>query len=226
MTSRLRTPRLLLHATVFSVFVSTALAQQKPLSIPPPPAQRVTIGTPLQLQLTVDGGTPPYTWRLPKLQLPRGLALDKAMGLISGSPEVAGDFKVPVTVTDSGSPPQEAQVELLITVVNLLEVKWKLLPQIRGDAIAGTVGVTNRTGRTLNLTVIVLAVNQFNKAFALGYQHFDIRGNSESPTIPFSSSLPFGSYVIHVDAVAEDLVRKNIYRSRLQTPEPLVLQQP
>lgn len=200
-------------------------AQEKPLAITSPSAYRGMTGTPVRFQLVADGGRRPYSWRLENKTLPEGLRLEAASGLISGTPIVSGEFRVPVIVSDSSAPMQEARLELILAFVPAVEVNWKQQPEVRGDTIEGSVVVSNNTAQQLQFTVIVLAVNEIDKAFALGYQHFDLKPASESPLIKFGSSLPFGSYVIHVDAVAEELVRDRIYRSRLQTKDPLKLQQ-
>jgi len=69
--------------------------------------------------------------------------------------------------------------------------------------------------------VIVVAVNEIGKAFALGYQRFDLQPNNKDVEIKFGSTLPRGQYVIHADAIAEVPGKRAIYRSRLQTPQPL-----
>ena len=204
---------------------SLAMAQQRPLSITSARSYRFLSGQPVQIQLTATGGTVPYTWKLLQRPLPDGLKLDPKLGLITGTTNASGEFQIPFAVTDASSPAQEQQGTLILTLVASLEVKWKTMPQVRDGGISGSIIVTNNTGRTLNLTVIVLAVNEINKAFALGYQHFDCKPNADTPIIPFSSSLPFGSYLVHVDAVAEDAPRNHIYRSRLQTPNRLTLTQ-
>lgn len=202
-----------------------AAAQSTPLKIIPPGAQRAVVGTPFQLQLSSQGGVAPYTWELLETQLPAGLRLDAKAGVVSGVPRTSGEFRIPVAVRDSSNPPQEARQEIVLTIVAALEVKWKQAPQVRDGGIFGSVVVTNNTGRTLQLTVIVLAVNEVNKAFALGYQHFDFKPNTESPVISIGSTLPFGTYAIHTDAIAEDQPNNRIYRARLETTQHFKLQQ-
>jgi len=202
-----------------------AEGQSTPVTITTPPAQRTVVGSAFKLQLSAQGGIAPYSWRLLQPNLPAGLTLDPRAGIISGIPTVSGEFRIPIAVTDSGNPPQEVQTEIVLTVIAALEVKWKQTPQVKDGGIFGSLVVTNNTGRHLQLTVIVLAVNEVNKAFALGYQHFDFKPQSESPLIPIGSTLPFGTYVIHADAIAEDGPNNRIYRARLETRHPLKLQQ-
>jgi hypothetical protein len=50
-------------------------------------------------QMSVSGGTAPYTWSA--TGLPAGLSMSSS-GLLSGTPTVAGTSSVSVSVTDSG----------------------------------------------------------------------------------------------------------------------------
>lgn len=79
------------------------------------PAQTIdaTVGTAVSVQLSADGGTPPYTWT--GTTLSSGLVLD-ANGLVSGTPATSGTFTDTVTVTDSESTPATASGTLTTTV--------------------------------------------------------------------------------------------------------------
>ncbi len=207
------------------VFQSPLFSQNLPLRISSVPAQQVTPGKSFRVQLTAAGGTEPYQWQFGAAQVPAGLSIDSNSGLVSGAMKTPGEYRIAVTVKDSSNPTQQATATLVITVVPYLTVRWLQKPQIANGGISGSVEVENNSGNTLQMTVIVLAVNTIGKAFALGYQHFDLSNATGSPRIPFSSALPYGSYVIHVDAVGEDPADSRIYRSRLQTSR-LTLQQP
>jgi hypothetical protein len=65
-----------------------------------PGNQTGTVGTPVSLQLSATGGTPPYTWSA--TGLPAGLSISSG-GLISGTPTTAGTSSVTATVRDSAS---------------------------------------------------------------------------------------------------------------------------
>jgi hypothetical protein len=52
-------------------------------------------------QLTVTGGTSPYTWSVSDGSLPDGITLDPASGALSGTPTTAGSYSFTVAVTDS-----------------------------------------------------------------------------------------------------------------------------
>ncbi|WIM99491.1 S8 family serine peptidase [Actinoplanes oblitus] len=68
-------------------------------AIADPGAQRTPLGQQTDLQLTVTGGTKPYSWKASGL--PAGLTIGADSGQISGTPTAAGTSNVTVTVTDS-----------------------------------------------------------------------------------------------------------------------------
>ena len=51
-------------------------------------------------QLTVTGGTSPFTWSVSAGTLPPGLTLGASTGLLSGTPTTAGTYSFTVKVTD------------------------------------------------------------------------------------------------------------------------------
>ena len=165
-------------------------------------------------RLAVPAGTPPWTWRLVSGTLPPGLGLERD-GVISGTPTTLGDFPFSIEATDSSTPPHNVIFDAIIRVEPVLVIRWRSSPAVANGGIGGAVEVVNHVGRSVDLTVIVVAVNEFNKAFALGYQHFNM-GPGAQP-IDFGSTLPRGSYVVHADAVAEVTESNSIHRARLQT---------
>jgi hypothetical protein len=54
-------------------------------------------------QLNAAGGRPPYTWSISGGALPGGLSLGATTGMISGTPNSAGNFSFTVTATDADS---------------------------------------------------------------------------------------------------------------------------
>jgi Putative Ig domain len=179
--------------------------------------------TPYTVQLTVQGGTPPYSWSIEKGKLPPGLHLDAKAGTLSGVPETAPEMTFTVRVTDSAEPPATASRELKMKIMPALQLEWQRLPVLENDGIYGEVRVGNPSKDSYDLTFIIVAVNEIGKAFALGYQHFTLRSQA-TQAIPFGASLPLGSYIVHADAVGEIAAKDIIRRARLQTPKPLVKQ--
>jgi serine protease len=58
------------------------------------------VGVAYSQALTVNGGSPPYTWSLPSGSLPPGLILSPSLGTISGTPSKPGGYSFTVQVTD------------------------------------------------------------------------------------------------------------------------------
>src|SRR5215469_4615581 len=175
---------------------------------------------PFKFQFQLHGGTPPVKWEVVSGDLPPGVALDKD-GLLSGVPTASGDFHFTLGATDSGTPAQKLERDLVLRVVEPLMLQWKDYARVNGNRIAGRVEVSNSTEDDFDFTIIVLAVNEIGKAFAIGYQHFPLKHGVESLEIPFGDTLPTGQYVVHVDAVGEVPPKDSIYRARLQTKEQL-----
>ena len=166
------------------------------------------LGTPQQ-------GTPPWLFRRVRGSLPPGIGLDPA-GVLAGTPTTPGEFHFTLEATDSSPTPVAKTRDYVLTVTSPLTVAWTNPPQVTATgAIAGEVQVTIGTAGALDLTVIVVAVNTVDKAFALGYQHFSLGAGSQR--ISFGSTLPRDTYVVHADAIAEDSETGKIYRARLQT---------
>ncbi len=210
---------------------SWALAQEAETAPPKPaPLSIVTTELPHAVlhaayygEVRASGGTPPLKWTIARGTLPQGLELDDETGEITGQPTQVGDFAVTVEVSDASKPPQTAQREFAIAIAPALTVRWKTPPSVNGRAIEGAVEVANATSDDFGMTVIIVAVNEYGKAFALGYQHFTLNRESTGLQIDFGSALPQGSYVVHVDAVAEVPKRDAIFRARLETPNPLAI---
>jgi hypothetical protein len=68
------------------------------LLFPAPPGGEVNVA--YSDQLTVAGGTSPYTWSVSAGILPPGLGLGASTGLLSGTPATAGTYSFAVKVTD------------------------------------------------------------------------------------------------------------------------------
>lgn len=175
-----------------------------------------------EVRFRARNGTIPYRWKVEKGDLPPGLKLDED-GTLHGSPEKAGEYHITISVTDNSRPLQTAQREYVLNVVEALSMVWKIPPRVVGSRIEGSVQVTNTTEDDFDFTFVVLAVNEYGRATALGYQRFPLKTKTTDFEIPFGETLPRGSYVVHADGVGEVAPKNRIFRTRLQTPVALQL---
>lgn len=174
------------------------------------------VGNAYEFQLKAIGGVPPYHWTVLSNPLPTALSLDAKTGVISGIPQSGTPFSVLVQVTDSSDPPLTYSKLLAAGQHAPLSVQWTAMPQVAGADLTGAVRASNGSKDDFDLTVIVVAVNEFGKAFALRYEHLNLPRQTDSPDLSFRSSLPMGIYTVHADAVAEVPAKNAIYRDRLQ----------
>ncbi len=58
------------------------------------------VGKLYRAKLTTSGGVKPTTWKVKKGPLPRGVRLDRTLGVLSGTPRKAGTYRVWFEVTD------------------------------------------------------------------------------------------------------------------------------
>jgi Putative Ig domain len=194
-----------------------------PLSIVTESLPRPLLHQQYQAQLQASGGVPPLRWQVSRGNLPEGISLDESSGAISGVPENSVGTEFTVSVIDSRGNTRSRDFKL--KVVPPLLIEWSTSPHVQGDQILGSVKVSNGTKDAFDLTVVILAVNEHDKAFALGYQHFDLQPETVDVEIRFGrgANLPMGAYVVHADAVAEVAAKDAIFRGRQQTPTSLLI---
>ncbi|MBG6103361.1 hypothetical protein IW249_003775 [Micromonospora vinacea] len=113
------------------------------LTFPPPPPGKAY--DPYQYQLTVTGGTGPFTWSVSAGSLPAGLTLDPVTGLLSGTPTVSGTFPFTVRVTDSFDQSATRPVDLVITPLGGLSISVPAISAL-GTVTSGTTGVSGQLG--------------------------------------------------------------------------------
>jgi hypothetical protein len=150
---------------VFTLVVADASAHQetasKPLSlyVAGPPGSTLTIvttnlpdatvGAPYRVPLFAIGGAPPYTWSVAAGSLPPGIQLS-AMGQLSGTATVAGNYDFNAEVTDSSMPAQRSQASLRITALpqgtRVLTIQTNALPiGVEGRSYASQLQATGGT---------------------------------------------------------------------------------
>ena len=175
---------------------------------------------PYRHQLEARGGIAPYAWKVSNGSLPRGISLEPS-GILDGTPTQMGDFPFAVTVTDSGRPAHERNHNFVLHIVAPLLAQWSNPARVTGQRIEGSIKVSNPTDKDVDLTAIVLAVNEIGRATAIGYQHFTLKHDTFDLEVPFGENLPHGAYEVNVDVVAENAETNTIRRARLVTPQKL-----
>ncbi|HKI25451.1 MAG TPA: hypothetical protein VKA07_03955 [Candidatus Sulfotelmatobacter sp.] len=176
-------------------------------------------GARYQVILQAHGGVPPYHWRWAGAVVP-GLSLEDD-GTLHGKAVLNGDWRLTVSVTDSGQPPLTVQKAFVIRVLSGLVLNWKTVAHVNGNRIEGVVAVTNTTRDDINLTFDVKAIADNGRATEIGYQHFVLPRGTLEEELRFGETLPNGGYLVNVDAVGEVEARNLIYRQRMVTPRPL-----
>ncbi|MGA2963138.1 MAG: Ig domain-containing protein [Candidatus Korobacteraceae bacterium] len=217
---------LLIASWAFAAGQTTPPAQQQPLSVNGQALPNGAAGEGYSFQLTASGGTPPVLWQLIQGNLPSGIHLDEVSGLLLGTPRAIGTFRFILGATDSGAPRSVARAEFTLKISPALTIVWSPAPGVQNDTIAGQLAVSSNMNENLDLTVIVVAINESGKAFVLGYQHFALSPRTSNLAIPFASSLPYGSYVVHADAIGEDTNTNSIYRALLDSSGSLTISPP
>ena len=205
----------------------------RPASSLPAPSIRIVearlpdclLGEAYDAALHATAGSEPLQWQVVKGRLPAGLRLEARTGRILGRCEAASDVTFAVRVTDAAKPPRTAEHEFTLRVPPPIAVEWKNMPVVRAGGIRGSVTLTSGLKDAYEVTLIIVAVNEVGKAFALGYRHHSLRARAKLEAIEFGGDtlLPRGRYIVHVDAVGEDLARKKIDRARVQAQDPLLV---
>jgi Putative Ig domain len=179
------------------------------------------VGDRYEFQLQSSNGLAPISWKVSDGQLPPGLRLDPKDGVIAGIPTQIGFGTYTLTIEASDQSNSSVRRSYVINIgTRTLNIIWKDYPRVESTAINGGVEVSNPSKDTYDLTVIIVAVDEHSKAWALGYQHFSFPGGARQQ-IPFGATLPDGSYVVNADAVGEIAAKDVIRRARIVTPQAM-----
>jgi hypothetical protein len=120
-----------------------------------PPA---TSGTAYSQALAASGGSAPYTWSLAAGTLPDGLTLSP-VGVLSGTPTIAGDYSFTVQVTDAASRIAAQALSVTVAAGEAAQIIWLQQPTNTdvNAAIspAPRVRVQDRAGNVVNVTGMV-----------------------------------------------------------------------
>lgn len=99
-----------------------ALLKTKPLKLKTRSFPTTITGERVHLPLAVEGGSPPYTWKL-KGKLPGALFFDRVKGIISGIVKREGTFNFKVEVTDARGTTVKTGKHISMTVKKYVEPK-------------------------------------------------------------------------------------------------------
>lgn len=215
------------------MMLSLYATAQQPSSTSPEPLRianarlpKAASRSPYNFQLQASGGLTPYTWQVVEGELPQGISLFPD-GTLSGSTTAVGDYQITFKVTDGARPAHEFQKQFTLHVVTALVIDWSRPPAVSGQHIEGAVKVINQTDHDVEMTVVVMAVNDIGRATALGYQKVTVAKDGGELDVPFGQeiNLGYGTYSLNVDAVAEVPEIYAIYRARLAPREKMVIAQ-
>jgi hypothetical protein len=205
-------------------FAQQGAATGEPLEVRTTSLPKAYLRQRYETRLEARGGIIPLRWDLTEGAPPPGIVLGQD-GVLSGIPTETGEFRFTVTVTDSGRPAAQRNQQLVLTVVAPLLAQWGRYPAVTGQRLEGSILVSNQTEQEFDLTVIAMAVNEIGRATAIGYQRIPLKKGTSSLEIPFGENLPYGSYELDVDAVAEVAATNSIYRARLVPKEKFQVQE-
>lgn len=119
---------------------------------------RGKVGIAYSATLTATNGTAPYSFSVSGGTLPKGLSLDPATGVISGTPTASGSFATTITISDAKG--CVVKIPLTVTQVDLADVCTVGVVATPGTcqsatnqySIAGTVSLTSTIAGTLTIT--------------------------------------------------------------------------
>ena len=113
LTGELVVPPLKLKSGTLTIYEHTFTLDEA-MAITPSELDDATEGTPYSEPLSVTGGKEPYTWAVTSGQLPEGLTLDPATGVITGTATEPGERTFEVTVTDKRGSTETAKFALIV----------------------------------------------------------------------------------------------------------------
>ena len=133
-------------------------------------------------QISISGGTPPYSLALTSGSLPPGLAFDGATGFIDGTPTQLGTYNFMISGTDSSNPPQTSTANDFIMIRTGLG---------RNDSIA----TATPLGNSQNVQIpIILSISPYIDP---------LNAAAANPDSDFYKLVASGGSAVHVETFAQ-----------------------
>jgi hypothetical protein len=199
------------------------------LSISPISLPLGLLGSAYSANLSVVGGTGPFTWSVSAGALPIGISLDPGTGILYGNPTLVLLSNFTIKVTDSGNPAQTATLALSLNITapgvnnaifsgnyaflfqgfdanGPVGIAGSINANAAGSIVSGALDINRSTGAQTNVSVIsgIFAVNADNRGTltlttSLGTQSF---------RIAFDAAGTLGR-MIEFDASSPSVIRGN-----------------
>jgi hypothetical protein len=126
--------------------------------------------------LAATGGSMPYTWSLLSGSLPNGLTLS-SVGLVSGTPSLAGSFPFSVQVKDASS--LTASRNFSVNVASPTPTVAITSPA-SGSTVSGTVSISGTASDSVSISSVQVAVDGGTFATASGTNNWSFSLNTAS----------------------------------------------
>jgi hypothetical protein len=126
--------------------------------------------------LAATGGSAPYSWSLTTGSLPNGLTLS-SVGVLSGTPSLAGSFSFSVQVKDSSSATASRNFSINIASPS---PSVTITSPVSGSSVAGIVSVSGTASDSVSITSVQVSVDGGSYSPASGTNTWSFNLNTSS----------------------------------------------
>jgi Putative Ig domain len=153
-----------------------------PLNMTGAPLSPAPVNVLYHSQISISGGTPPYSLALTSGSLPPGLTFDGATGFIDGTPTQNGSYNFAITGTDSSNPQQTATANEFVMIRT---------PLGRNDSIA----TATPLGNSQNIQIPIL--------FSISPYIDPVNAATANPDTDFYKLVASGGSIVHTETFAQ-----------------------